>query len=142
MPKAFRTTAEYAINSHLRRELANQPLDLSRIRRFLDEARMAKIDLEATTLEFVYRKTLERLALRVKDDPLNAETLQALEQAAALLPALPFGVTLWEVQNVCWDLLREHYGPQSQRARSGEEDALNWVGAFAALAVHVSLKLH
>jgi alpha-amylase/alpha-mannosidase (GH57 family) len=142
MPKAFRTTAEYAVNSHLRRELANDPLDLARIRRFLDEARMAKIDLEATTLEFVYRKTLERLALRVEDDPLNADTLQSLEQAAGLLPALPFGVTLWEVQNVCWDLLREHYAAQSQRARSGDEDALNWVGAFAALAVHVSLKLH
>jgi alpha-amylase/alpha-mannosidase (GH57 family) len=142
MPKAFRTTAEYAINSHLRRELAQDPLDLARIRRYLDEARMAKVDLEATTLEFVYRKTLERLALRVKADPLDADLLQSLEQAAALLPSLPFPVSLWEVQNVCWDLLREHYPGQSQKARAGDEDALNWVGAFAALAVHVSLKLH
>ncbi|HET8548445.1 MAG TPA: DUF3536 domain-containing protein, partial [Bryobacteraceae bacterium] len=142
MPKAFRTTAEYAINSHLRRELAQDPLDLSRIRRYLDEARMARVDLEATTLEFVYRKTLESLALRIKEDPLNADALQALEQAAGLLPWLPFGVSLWEVQNVCWDLLREHYPAQSQRARSGDENALNWVGAFAALAVHVSVKLH
>jgi hypothetical protein len=142
MPKAFRTTAEYAINSHLRRELAQDPLDLPRIRHYLDEARTAKVDVEATTLEFVYRKTLERLALRVRANPEDVEALQALEQAAGLLPSLPFGVTLWEVQNVAWDLLREHYQKMSQKARSGNEDALNWVGAFAALAVHVSLKLH
>ena len=68
LPKAFRTTAEYALNSHLRRAFSDE-LDAGRIRSLLEEARLGGVDLDATTLEYTLRKTIERMAGRLREDP-------------------------------------------------------------------------
>ena len=51
LPKAFRTTAEYALNSHLRRAFSEEWIS-ARIHSLLEEARLGGVDLDATTLEF------------------------------------------------------------------------------------------
>jgi alpha-amylase/alpha-mannosidase (GH57 family) len=141
MPKAFRTTAEYAINSHLRREFGEQELDVDRIRHFLDEAKLARVDLEATTLEYQFRKNLERMARRLEEEPENIDFLRTLQHATALLPILPFSVSLWTVQNICWDVGRQQYAAQLELAQAGDAAGQGWVDAFERLASNIALKI-
>ena len=139
MPKAFRTAAEYAINSHLRRELAAEEPDAAQIKRFLDEAKLANVELDATTLEYQFRLTLERLAHRFEEDPLDIEALRRLDSAAALLPLLPFGVNLWTVQNICWDVMR--YAVRKNGAGLSDQASEAWLESFQNLAGRISLKI-
>lgn len=141
LPKAFRTTAEYALNSHLRRLLSSEDLDLGRIRGYLNEARIDGVDLDATTLEFTLRKTVERLAERVRENRSDYIELHGLREAIALLSELPFAVTVWLVQNVCYELLQDPYPAMVERAHDGEEDAELWVKDFRDLATRLSLKV-
>lgn len=139
LPKAFRTTAEYALNSHLRRAFAGE-LDLSRIQSLLEEARLGDVDLDATTLEYTLRKTIERMAERIRETPTDTNELASLRQAIALTAQLPFPVTVWTVQNVAYDLLREIY-PEMVERSSSQEDAQAWVEHFRALAQKLSLRI-
>ncbi|HYI95282.1 MAG TPA: DUF3536 domain-containing protein [Bryobacteraceae bacterium] len=139
LPKAFRTTAEYALNSHLRRAFSDD-LDIPRIQNLLEEVRLGAVDLDATTLEYTLRKTIERIAERIRDNPADPNELSSLRAAIELTEQLPFTVTLWAVQNVTYDLRREIYPWMLDKAES-EEDARAWVENFRVLAQKLSLRI-
>ncbi|MGH9631412.1 MAG: DUF3536 domain-containing protein [Bryobacteraceae bacterium] len=134
LPKAFRTTAEYALNSYLRRAFASEDLDIPRIQSILDEARIGEVDLDATTLEYTLRQKLESLARTFAKEPADLVELQRLAAGVSLLSLLPFTVTLWSVQNVCYELLQTRYRSQKRKAHQGDPDAQAWVGHFKRLA--------
>jgi alpha-amylase/alpha-mannosidase (GH57 family) len=140
LPKAFRTTAEYALNSHLRRAFSQESLDLPRIRSLLEEARLGGVDLDATTLEFTFRKTIERMAERFRDNSSDLGELRGLRQALDLMMLLPFSVTLWSVQNVCYDILETVY-PAMAEQQGSNEDAAEWTREFRDLAARLSLRI-
>jgi alpha-amylase/alpha-mannosidase (GH57 family) len=139
LPKAFRTTAEYALNSHLRRAFSDE-LDIGRIHSLLEEARLGGVELDATTLEFTLRNTIERMAGRIREDSSDLADLHALREAIELTEELPFSVTLWTVQNIAYDLLQQVYPEMKDRAAM-EEDARAWVEDFDVLARKLSLKM-
>jgi alpha-amylase/alpha-mannosidase (GH57 family) len=139
LPKAFRTTAEYALNSHLRRAFSDE-LDAGRIRSLLEEARLGGVDLDATTLEYTLRKTIERMAGRLREDPTNLADLHELRQAVELTEELPFAVTLWTVQNIAYDLLQQVYPSMLEEAET-DDDARAWIEDFDVLARKLSLKM-
>jgi hypothetical protein len=140
LPKAFLTTAEYALNSHLRRAFSEE-LDVSRIRNLLEEAKLGGVELEATTLEFTLRKTIEGMAERLRDNPTDVGDLRAFLQAIELTDELPFTVTLWSVQNVAYDLLQDIYPAMQDRARVADTEARQWLDDFTDLARRLSLKM-
>lgn len=139
LPKAFRTTAEYALNSHLRRAFSDQ-LDIGRIHSLLEEARLGGVDLDATTLEYTLRKTVEGMAERLRDNPTDVNDLRALREAIELTEELPFKVTLWAVQNVAYDLLQDVY-PAVFDNKDTHEDSREWVRHFEVLAHKLSLRM-
>jgi hypothetical protein len=141
LPKAFRTTAEFALNSHLRRAFSATELDISRINHLLEEARLGGVDLDATTLEFTLRKAIERIADRVRDSPHDLNALRDLEQAVSLAASLPFAVTLWSVQNICHDLLRDVYPEMRAKARVADPEAGVWMDHFRKLADSLSVRI-
>jgi hypothetical protein len=143
LPRAFQTTAEYALNSHLKRVLAAEELDESRVRTLLEEAHLAHVELDSTTLEFTLRKTIEARAGRLREEPLDVARLLSLLEAVNLSVLLPFPVTLWSVQNVCYDMLREFYPHMKLRAEYSEadEEAARWVRHFGDLAAKLTLNI-
>jgi hypothetical protein len=126
LPKAFRTTAEYALNANLRRALAQPLIDVDRVRGMLDEAKMAGVDLDATTLEFTFRKNLEVLSARFVESPRDAERLRELAETIALIPSLPFKSVLWVLQNRLYGILQD-VAPEMREQASTSEDARNWI---------------
>ena len=96
-PNALRGTAELVINGDLRRQLEQDEIDIERVKQLLDAASTASITLDRTTLEFTYRKTLERIAAAFAEEPQLAR-LDHLNRAADALALLPFTVNLWKVQ--------------------------------------------
>jgi alpha-amylase/alpha-mannosidase (GH57 family) len=141
LPKAFRTTAEYALNSHLRRAFSADGLDIPKIRGLLEEARIGNVDLDSTTLEFTLRKTIERMGERLRDNPADTNDLRSLREAVELLGSLPFAVTLWAVQNVCYDLLQNTYPELLKQAGEGDADASAWVENFRTVAEKLSVRI-
>ncbi len=143
LPRAFQTTAEYALNSHLRRALAADELDAGRVRSLLEEAKLARVELDSTTLEFTLRKTIESRAEHLRDEPLDIGRLESLLAGVNLSLMLPFPVTLWSVQNVCYDMLREFYPHMEARTKysDADEEASRWLRLFGDLASKLTLQV-
>ena len=132
-PKAVQAAAEYALNSRLRRALAEEFPELAKIHRLLDECHDTGVELDTTTLEFAVRRNLERMSETLSAQPAEASSLARLKDAVHMARSLPFPVVFWTVQNRCYRLLQ-------QVGAGGDQDPV-WLGHLQALAEDLSLRI-
>jgi alpha-amylase/alpha-mannosidase (GH57 family) len=104
-PKILHITAEFVINSALRRAFEADTVDAELVRGLLDSARRERITLDATALAYRVKRRLAALADALAASPTTSEVLDHFEAAVNLIPDLPFAVDLWQPQNVVFDLL-------------------------------------
>ncbi len=142
LPDVFRNTAEFALNSLLKRAFIQRPLDVERVKALLEEARVAGVALDETTLEFTFRKRLERVSDRFAENPGAIQPLRRLVELLELQPVLPFQLVLWSVQNKCWGALQSAWPAMLETAARGDKTAREWIGLFRRLGdlLHVRVE--
>jgi alpha-amylase/alpha-mannosidase (GH57 family) len=140
LPKAFHAAAELVLNGNLRRALEHEDVDPERVNTLLETARLEGVALDTATLEFAYRQNLERMAERLVANP-TLDSLQRLDSAARLIPALPFLADLWKIQNNYYRLLKEVYPNVRRREEQGDETVQDWLNTFEALGQKLAVKV-
>jgi hypothetical protein len=131
LPKAIRTAAEFALNSHLRQAFASEEMDLEQVRKLLDEARAGGIALDSTMLEYTLRLTIERLVERLAGELHDLSLIERLEAMVDMARSLPFEVVLWTAQNVWSELCRANVDALSHS--ESNEEARSWARHFRSL---------
>jgi len=140
-PRALQTAAEYLLNLDVRRTFEAADLDLVRLNALLEDSRTAHLTLDATTLQSPISQGLTRLATRFAATPSALVLLQTLTDAMRLVRTLPFGVDLWQGQNVFYSLCHTAYPTFQRRAEQGDAPARAWVHSFRALADLLSVRV-
>ena len=140
-PKALYTAAEFVLNADLHRAFENDDLDMDRIESLLREAQLEGVSLDKTSLEYSFRKALERPAKILAGEPNDVTVLQKLERATALLSRLPFKVNLWKVENICYQMLQTFYREYQARAGEGDEKASEWLHDFENIAANLAVRV-
>ena len=140
LPKAFQSAAEIVLNRYLRRAFEQEEIDTERINGLLETAKVEGISLDNATLEFAFRKNIERMAERFAAEPTEAH-LRLLDTAAGLLRSLPFTVDLWKVQNVYYGMLKNVYPKMRENKERGDELAQALIDGFEALGQKLAVKV-
>ncbi len=141
LPDVFRNTAELALNSLVKRAFSHGPLDAERIRALLEEARIAGVNLDETTLEFTFRKRVERVSDEFANNPRDIEMLRRLVAKLELRSILPFDVVLWSVQNKCWGVLQTTWPAMLDRAARRDRLAKEWTDLFLELGDLLNIRI-
>jgi hypothetical protein len=134
MPREFATAMEYAINSLMRQACSAEELDGDRIRSLLREAQASNVSLDKTTTEFILRRKLESLAVRLAKEPSNLERIGELQGALKIVKQMPFPVNLWAPQNHVYSIQAGLYARTKRRAQRGDPKAQEWVDAYLNLS--------
>ncbi len=100
-PRIFQVTAEFVINTEMRKAFEREELDLVRVAMLLEAARREGITLDGSGLGYALRHALERAMTRLLKEP-NPVAVQKMIVAISLVRMLPFKVDLWRVQNDCY----------------------------------------
>jgi hypothetical protein len=140
LPAPFGAAAAFVINDTLAKTFAAADFDAPRARALLHEAAVRHVTLDAATLEFTLRRTIERLMEDLANDP---DELARVDQIAAALDvgrALPAPVNVWQVQNTYFDLLQREWSSRASRAAAGDLDAARWVDRIGALGAALSVR--
>ncbi len=140
LPKAFYAAAEFVVNGYLRQALEQPDIDIERVNSLLETARLEGVALDGATLEFTYRRNLERMATQLLRHP-NENELKKLNAAAALIEKLPFQVELWTIQNAYYRLLENVYPELRRRKDLGSSTAAAWVESFEALGRKLAVQV-
>jgi alpha-amylase/alpha-mannosidase (GH57 family) len=141
LPEAYRATAEFVLNLNLREAFEAEDLERDNINNLLEEVRVLHVELDAASLEYALRQTLERLALEFRDHLARLDYLRRLDAALTLAGELPFEVNLRKVQNIYYEQLQTVYPQWRQRASQGEEGARTWVDHFVALGEKLAIQV-
>jgi len=134
IPPAYLAIAEATLNVRLRRALEAENTNFDAVRNLLADAASMQASLEAATLEYAFRRRVERLAQTFKGDASNLELLKRLDATLELAGSLPFQANFWKVQNICYEILQGPYQDFLQKANQGDANAKAWVEQFASLA--------
>jgi alpha-amylase/alpha-mannosidase (GH57 family) len=141
LPNRFRIAADVVLNIDLRRAFEKNNLDEERIRTLLDEAERLKIPLDGPALEFALRRTIERLARYLAENPTTLPLLENLNTAVTLTRSIPFPVDLWEAQHVFYDISRNLYPRMREEMERGDTAAEAWTARFRLLSENLSVRL-
>jgi alpha-amylase/alpha-mannosidase (GH57 family) len=106
VPAALKAAAEMAINAQLRVAIERAELDPNSIKSYLKEAANSHVDLDATALEFVIRRRLEKEASEFASQPEKIENVQKINKLLDAISSLPFPVVIWEAQNVSYQPIK------------------------------------
>jgi alpha-amylase/alpha-mannosidase (GH57 family) len=133
LPRAFQSAATVALNGRLRRAMAADALDTEDLRRLLEEAQAAHVELDAEILGFTLKNTINRLAGQLSAESGDLDRLRSLQRAAEFARSLPFWVDLWKAQNVYYEILQNDlpnaHGPVRKDGMADSE----WRKEFFAL---------
>jgi alpha-amylase/alpha-mannosidase (GH57 family) len=140
LPKGFYTAAEFVLNGYLRQALEQADIDIERVNGLLETAKLEGVALDSATLEFTYRRNLERLATQLTLHPTENE-LKKLNTAAALIQKLPFPVELWTIQNAFYRLLENVYPDLRRQKDLGSSTAAAWLESFEALGRKLAMRV-
>ena len=142
LPAPYPCTAEFVVNLNLCQSFEAEEISPETIEGLLEEARALRVPLDAVSLEFTLRKTLERLVTSLRDNPSELKYLEQLEAAAGIAKSLPFEVNLWKVQNIYYEMVHTAYPEWLWRAEHGDEPAHNWVSRFVALGGKLAIRMN
>jgi alpha-amylase/alpha-mannosidase (GH57 family) len=133
LPRRFKMAAEFVLNLDLQRAFEAGELDFHHIHHLIQEGIALGAALDQAGNEFVLRRTLDRLAEQVDQEPESFDRLIALEKGVDVARAVPFDVNLWKPQNVCFDILHRVRPKILERMTEGDTAAGEWAGRFAEL---------
>lgn len=141
LPEAFKTTAEYVLNTDLRRTLTRERLDMQRVRDLIEEVQSAKVELDIKGVAFALERSMERVARQLLSQPDDDSLLATLEALATTARTLSFEVDVWQVQNIYFDLMKQHYPRFRELAAEGDAKATQWIGSFTRLGEQLAISV-
>ncbi len=129
LPKMLHLTAEFVLNTALRKEFLADEIDFERVRTLLESAAREKIQWDEAWLGYALTRRFGRMADALAIKP-QEDALRRFNQAVDLVRSLPFEVDLRRVQNVYYQLLQHVYP-----VYLNQDDAASrlWISEFTAL---------
>jgi formate dehydrogenase maturation protein FdhE len=129
------------LNAELRRLLQGEGLDPEVVRPLLEEAHLAGATLDATAMGLLLAANIEHLAEQLLEQPDDLSRVERLNKAARLVRTLPFEVSLWKTQNICYKILHEHCANFKEKAGQDDQNAKEWLRHYTALAENFLLRV-
>jgi hypothetical protein len=141
VPKALKSAAEIALNSQLQQSVDRPELDFDNIHGLLREAAATNVALDSTTLEFKLRKRIEHAAAEFAASPTDSAATEKMLRLLGLIPSLPFPVTLWEAQNLCYRPLITAFQQNGWHAPSADPESVKRHEELNRLATQLHIHL-
>ncbi len=140
IPKALAATAEFILNTDLRKSLETKELDLEHLQKLVEEAKKWSFELDMTTLGFVASQRINSLMEKLSMTPEDLPLLERIETMFRILSALPLELDLWKTQNICFSISRQLNGEMRESAERGDQTAKKWVEHFNNLQDHLYVR--
>ncbi len=107
LPRALALTAQFVLDTRLRRALQAPEFPMAEIEEVLDEAETRRIRLGAPGARYGLERRLRELAQEALVEEPDPASLERLESTLDLVSRLHFKVDLWSVQNLYWKALQD-----------------------------------
>ncbi len=141
VPEGLHQSAQFSLNRAIRRALESEELESQQIKLILSEAMTTGVTLDTPGLAFTLQKSIENRTEHWRSSPTDLDALERVVTAAELADSLPFGASVWRLQNVYYDLSRTVFAQQMHEANRGIEAAQAWLALYMPLGARIGVAL-
>ncbi|MDX1583331.1 MAG: DUF3536 domain-containing protein [Thermoanaerobaculia bacterium] len=140
-PRSMRLATELSINVQLRNELAEETIDLSRVRNLVRDATAGMIDLDSETIAFPFETRIREVSREFRQSPRSLDLLAELEALLDVGDVLPIEIDLWRAQTAFYVILDDH--PELVEAMRKSDDPVEqeWARRFLALGEKLDIRM-
>lgn len=141
LPKVIAVTVELAFNIDLLQALEDEPLDTSRLKNLVDQAKRWSIGVDKTTLGFIASNKVNNIMESFLNQPQDVALLEAAESLLGILNPLALNLNLWKAQNIYFSIGRQIYSAMKQKAEAGDAGAKKWVERIISLGEYLKVSI-
>jgi hypothetical protein len=136
LPEVFGMTAQFVLNTQLRRALKAEEFDPEAVRQLLAETASHGIKLDTTTLNYHFQSAIEKLATRAFKEQRNRIPMEKLGETIELNRSGPLQANLWKVQNLYYDAMQSLLEGNGKKTTSTA-----WLELFLLLGRKLSVRV-
>ena len=99
-PARFQMAVDFTLNEELLNALSKEEPSAEAVKALLEQVRRTGILVDTVTLEFAFRRTVERAAELFEANPFDLGRIRRFDEVMSLCESLPFSTNLWAAQNL------------------------------------------
>jgi alpha-amylase/alpha-mannosidase (GH57 family) len=141
LPRELSTPAEFVITGDFVEELEKDDLDIGRLQSLADEIKKWSFHQGKTTLSFVASQKINSLMKNFYEMPEELPRLEKMEAVVRILQGTVPEINVWQAQNMCFSLRKQHYAKMKDAANKGFRDARKWIAEFNKIAEYLEVKV-
>lgn len=141
IPSQFFVAAEFTLNQRLKNALMEKQIDIHKVEEIIEEINRWNIPVNSEELEYLLKHKLESLMHILYNNPSDLSVMDRIYNVIKLLPSLPFGINMWNIQNIYFKLSRKTYPDFLARAEKGDPDADRWIHLFREIGKELSFNI-
>jgi hypothetical protein len=132
VPPVLRFTAEFVLNTDLKRTFATDPVDFVRVAMLMEMVKREGVKVDEAGVGFVASNSLTRLMRSLQKKPQDRESLERANVLTELFTAMPFTVHYWDAQNIYYSIMNAEFPKATSR---------EWKERFLALGEKLKISV-
>jgi hypothetical protein len=133
LPARFQMAVDFTLHEDVLAALSKDEPEASQVQSLLEQVNRTGILLDKVTVEFAFRRTVERAAEAFKSNPGDRGLLERFDNIISLCPLLPFEVNPWAAQNAYHVARQACFEEFQAKASQGDIEAESWARTMDTL---------
>ncbi len=141
IPKPFHVTAEYIVNTDLKRVFEEEDLNVEKLESLINEANKWPLEIDAATIAYFASSWTNSFITRLSQQPEDIALLEKIDNVMKLLRQLPVELDIWNAQNIYFTIGKNFYTIMKEKTEKGDDFARRWVEVFRKLGYYLQVKV-
>jgi hypothetical protein len=141
LPGPFSASAEYILNTDIRKIFEEKDLDIEKLKKLIDETKRWSIKIDTTTIGFVASSWLNSFVERLYQQPEDLQLFEKVDNTLEILRPLSLSMDFWKPQNIHFLIGKNFYTTMKEKATKGDAFAERWVEVFYKLGYYLNIKV-
>ena len=141
LPRPFSASAEYILNTDIRKIFEEKDLDIEKLKKLIDETKRWSIKIDTTTIGFVASSWLNSFMERLYQQPEDLQLFEKVDNTLEILRPLSLSMDFWKPQNIHFLIGKNFYTTMKEKASKGDVFAERWVEVFRKLGYYLNIKV-
>ena len=141
LPRPFSASAEYILNTDIKKIFEEKDLDIEKLKRLIDETKRFSIRIDKTTLGFIASSWVNSLMEKLYQQPEDLQLFEKIDNVLGVLKPLSLPLDFWKAQNKYFLIGRNLYNKMEEKSANGDNFASKWVEVFNKLGHYLHVKV-
>ena len=141
LPRPFSASAEYILNTDIRKIFEEKDLDIEKLKKLIDETKRWSIKIDTNTIGFVASSWVNSFMERLYQQPEDLQLFEKVDNTLEILRPLSLSMDFWKPQNIHFLIGKNFYTTMKEKASKGDVFAERWVEVFRKLGYYLNIKV-